>query len=396
MATTVEAWFKTSAPGVVVGMQNTAYPAVPSSYVPVLYVGTDGKLRGEWWQGALTPITSATAVNNNAWHHAVLVSTGTSQTLYLDGVAVGTLAGTVNNLDMSYAQIGAGYTTSYPGVGAGWGHFSGSIDEVAIYQSSLTAAQVARHYASGKNGPVTTTSTYHPPTGAQTSPCGGSFVQAGLVKATTGPTGRVQELFYDNAGRPKATHLNADPWTCTSYDTRGRPTAVAIPAFGGEPARTVTSVYAVGGDPLKTSVADSAGTITATVDLLGRPVATTDVWNLTTTATYDQAGRLTDTTNPQETLHTDFDANGRVSAQKLGGVTVATPSYNLTTGELTGVAYGNGTSGVITPDAATGRTSQLAWSGPGGSIATDAVTYSLGGRVKDQTIDGADPGAGVN
>jgi hypothetical protein len=109
---------------------------------------------------------------------------------------------------------------------------------------------------------------------------------------------------------------------------------------------------------------------------------------------------VTDTTNPQETFHSDFDGNGRLSAQKVAGVTVATPTYNLPTGELTGVTYGNATSGAITgaitPDPATGRTKQLAWSGPGGSIATDAVTYSAGGRVKDQTIDGTDAGAGVD
>ncbi|MGH2721743.1 MAG: RHS repeat-associated core domain-containing protein, partial [Actinomycetota bacterium] len=39
---------------------------------------------------------------------------------------------------------------------------------------------------------------------------------------------------------------------------------------------------------------------------------------------------------------------------------------------------------------------QLAWSGPAGSIATDAVIYSSSGRIKDQTIDGADAGAGVD
>ena len=42
--------------------------------------------------------------------------------------------------------------------------------------------------------------------------------------------------------------------------------------------RTVTYNYAVGGNPLVTSVADAAGTITTTSDLLGRAVSYTDVW----------------------------------------------------------------------------------------------------------------------
>ena len=56
--------------------------------MPALYVGTDGKLRGEHWQGTINPITSTATVNDNTWHHAVLTSTGNSQSLYLDGAFV--------------------------------------------------------------------------------------------------------------------------------------------------------------------------------------------------------------------------------------------------------------------------------------------------------------------
>ena len=68
-----------------------------------------------------------------------------------------------------------------------------------------------------------------------------------------------------------------------------------------EAARTVTYDYAVGGtgDPSSTTatpssprVTDPAGTITTTVDLLGRVVTYTDVWNQTTTYSYDQPGGL--------------------------------------------------------------------------------------------------------
>src|SRR5207237_5906202 len=94
------------------------------------------------------------------------------------------------------------------------------------------------------------------------------------------------------------SHLGSDPWTCAAFDARGRVTEQDYPAFGGEAARTVTYNYAVGGNPLVTSVADAAGTITTTSDLLGRAVSYTDVWGDTTTTTYDQAGRLTDTNGP--------------------------------------------------------------------------------------------------
>ncbi|MGA5757684.1 LamG-like jellyroll fold domain-containing protein [Nonomuraea bangladeshensis] len=105
----VEAWFRTTASGTVIGMQNSGDSA-PSAFILAVYVGTDGKLRGQFFTGestvAHTPIASTGVVNDGAWHHVVLSSMETkpasstaraehSQTLYLDGAVVGTLAGAV-------------------------------------------------------------------------------------------------------------------------------------------------------------------------------------------------------------------------------------------------------------------------------------------------------------
>jgi hypothetical protein len=82
------------------------------------------------------------------WHHVALTSTGTLQTLYLDGDSVGTLSGTVNNLDMTYNQIGYGWTLGWPYAGtSGWSSFPGSIDDVAITNTALSAASVAARVA---------------------------------------------------------------------------------------------------------------------------------------------------------------------------------------------------------------------------------------------------------
>ncbi|HKR51548.1 MAG TPA: hypothetical protein VJT72_18595 [Pseudonocardiaceae bacterium] len=42
-------------------------------------------------------------------------------------------------------------------------------------------------------------------------------------------TGRTSETVYDDAGRVVATRYNADAWTCTTYDSRGRVTQVDVP-----------------------------------------------------------------------------------------------------------------------------------------------------------------------
>ncbi|MEU4725486.1 RHS repeat-associated core domain-containing protein [Nonomuraea dietziae] len=166
----VEAWFKTTGSGTIIGMQTTA-DNTPSVSAPVVYVGTDGKLRGQFFTGpstiAQTPVTSTGAVNDGAWHHVVLSATETkpatsstqaehTQTLYLDGVAVGTLAGEIQHGDMAETRIGSGqgssawpFTTSVAAVFP----FNGDIDEVAIYGKPLGAAAVARHFAAGKPQP---------------------------------------------------------------------------------------------------------------------------------------------------------------------------------------------------------------------------------------------------
>src|SRR5207247_567026 len=82
---TVEAWFNTTQGGVLFGYQNVPPFGFPSNYVPIVYVGSDGRLYGQVWDGAVHPITSFSAVNNGLWHHVALVAQGAGQRLYLDG-----------------------------------------------------------------------------------------------------------------------------------------------------------------------------------------------------------------------------------------------------------------------------------------------------------------------
>ncbi|HEX3394840.1 MAG TPA: RHS repeat-associated core domain-containing protein [Acidimicrobiales bacterium] len=94
------------------------------------------------------------------------------------------------------------------------------------------------------------------------------------------------------------------------------------------------------------------------------------------------------------------------------GRTLAAPTYDGASGELTAVAYcsasqttgacatgtsnaGNGTALVIGRDA-NGRTTHLGWTGPGGPIVDDAVTRSQSAKVVDETVDGTDANAGGN
>ncbi len=90
---TVDVTFQTTAGGVILGYQNRALGTTPTNYVPALYVGTNGLLYAEIWNGAVHPITSTTKVNDGQQHTAVFTLSGSTETLTLDGKLVGTLTG---------------------------------------------------------------------------------------------------------------------------------------------------------------------------------------------------------------------------------------------------------------------------------------------------------------
>ncbi|MEU1425073.1 LamG-like jellyroll fold domain-containing protein [Kitasatospora sp. NPDC005751] len=141
-----ELWFRTGSAGVILSEQSEPMGAAPYNTVPVLYVGSDGRLRGLFYGIDGDPITSGGAVNDGSWHHAVISAAQGTQSLYLDGALVGTATGTVDHLNMNRTYLGGGWTGSMPGGNGGWSWFDGYIDEVAFYQHPLSADRVAAHY----------------------------------------------------------------------------------------------------------------------------------------------------------------------------------------------------------------------------------------------------------
>ncbi|MGW6931011.1 LamG-like jellyroll fold domain-containing protein [Lentzea sp. NPDC054927] len=148
----VELWFKTSAGGPLFGYQQQPITGVSGGGVPALYVGQDGKLRGQFWNGSANPLTSTRVVNDDQWHHVVLSGSLATQMLYLDGepVTQTPLPGEITHPDALHSQIGGGYTVP-PSAWPGWGtdarrYFSGLIDEVAYYEHPLGPAEVRSHF----------------------------------------------------------------------------------------------------------------------------------------------------------------------------------------------------------------------------------------------------------
>ena len=223
-------------------------------------------------------------------------------------------------------------------------------------------------------------------------------------------TSVTREYLYDEWGRTVGSRRTSDSaWTCTMHDDRGRVTSVAYPEAAGVPARTVTSSYATtAGDPRTTSVIDTAvigspngGKITTTIDLQGRVTSYTDVWNTTTTTTYNAANRVMRTATTQGASTTvrafEYDLDGKATKIKDGSSDLAVVTYGTSgadVGLVTAVQYpssgaGNGTGlGAVTRDDSGAQTAQT-WSFASGAAVKDEVVRSQAGRIVQNTLTAA-------
>ncbi|MFF4779561.1 RHS repeat-associated core domain-containing protein [Microtetraspora fusca] len=281
----VEAWFKTTGSGTVLGYQSSSDSASfpPGSYVPAIYVGTDGKLRGQFWTGTVAPITSSGVVNDGAWHHVVLAGATTTQTLFLDGQVVGTLAGKITHSgsdSMFDARIGYGFGSfGWPAMGNLFTTFpfKGSIDEVAVYDSPLGLAAVRTHYAA-------------------------RLAQSVLTKETQ-PSGRIhaENTYVADGGRVKTyTDANGGTWTLSDL-------------IYAKESTTQTHATVTVTDPHN-------GKLTYVTDALRgyRDVSTTDQLDKTTTIAYDTGGFAAKITDPNgNATELSYNARGNLIAKKL-------------------------------------------------------------------------------
>ena len=185
--------------------------------------------------------------------------------------------------------------------------------------------------------------------------------------------------------------FGTQPWVCTNFDARGRPTSVAYPAYGGAPARTVTYNYS---NPLSTTATDPAGTVTTKIDLLGRTVEYIDALGNNTSSVYDLAGRRTSSAMAGATVSFTYQPDGLLDTESVNGKLVADTTYDAADAKLTSVSYpsganalGNGTTGTFTYDALM-RPATVTWRKGTAPIGQENVRRTLAGNL---TTRGTDP-----
>ncbi|GAA1380935.1 LamG-like jellyroll fold domain-containing protein [Catellatospora chokoriensis] len=222
-------WFKMPA-GNTAGGVLYSYQAAPMSnldaaghWTPALYVGTDGKLRGQIWIESMTMMTSDNAVNDGKWHHVAISAASNSQALYLDGAKIGTLNSAIVATSAVQAYVGAGkWEGGWPAHGTSRaGYWPGQIADFAYYRTQLSDAQVAsqfaaRDQANGVKGKWVTI----------TDPGDKSLVtisdlNTGRKVADTDARGKMTRYGYDTAGFVRTVTDPNGNVTITEHDVRG-------------------------------------------------------------------------------------------------------------------------------------------------------------------------------
>jgi hypothetical protein len=155
---TTEVWFKSAVSGMILGQDDgTAAGSKPGGWVPAMYLDSNGKIRASlYWHGAQAlQIVSTASYNDNNWHAAVDVYNDGTETLYVDGAAVGSQAGSEDSYSSKYQYfLGTGYTSSWTNGNSGWLYWDGALDEVRVSNTALAAGWIGTEH-NNQSSPAT-------------------------------------------------------------------------------------------------------------------------------------------------------------------------------------------------------------------------------------------------
>ena len=143
----IEAWINTTTTsgGKIVGF-GSAQNGDSSSYDRHVYMDNAGHIIFGVYPNAVKTIASSGTYNDGQWHHIVATLGSAGMALYVDGRRVGASS------SVTSAQTYTGYWRIGGDNLNGWDnqpsseYFNGAIDDVAIYPTALTTAQVINHY----------------------------------------------------------------------------------------------------------------------------------------------------------------------------------------------------------------------------------------------------------
>jgi len=188
-----ELWFQssTTSGGKLVGFGN-AQTGMSSSYDKQVYLTNDGRLVFGVYNNGFDTVYSPPGLADGQWHQVVASQGPAGMKLYVDNQLVGSNGAAANQAYSGYWRVGGDNLNAWPDQPSS-AYLAATIDEVAIYDSVLSAAQVDAHYrASGRTGPDAVA-----PSTSITAPADGATVSAGAVTVTAAAADNVAVTSLD-------------------------------------------------------------------------------------------------------------------------------------------------------------------------------------------------------
>ena len=171
---TLAAWFKVAngyaSGGGIIQFQNVQSHYAGGSNDRKVWMDNAGHICSGVYNGAVDVGCSTTTYNNAGWHYVVASYSSTSGlTLYVDGSSVATNASaTAGQNYVGYWTIGFTYAPGWPSAPSS-DYLNGSLAEVSVFPSSLSAGQVTTLYGGGAEARRASRPacrpTFRPPTG---------------------------------------------------------------------------------------------------------------------------------------------------------------------------------------------------------------------------------------
>ena len=161
----IEGWFKSTTDdgGKLIGF-GSSQTGASSNYDRHIYMMNDGQLVFGVWNNQTETIETPNVYNDGQWHYVVATydatnTTGPNLAFYVDGQLIGTNTSSAAQAYSGYWRVGGDNLNGWnldP-----WGsnsqgttqpasyYFNGTIADVGVYPTALSAPQVATHYAAG-------------------------------------------------------------------------------------------------------------------------------------------------------------------------------------------------------------------------------------------------------
>ena len=391
----LQLWFRTTTTtgGVLIGFGDQT-TGESNNYDRHVLMRDDGRLEYGIWTGQPTTVTSSAAYNDGRWHQMVATQGGDGLTLYVDGKSVG-------NNPTSSAQAYSGYWRL--GGDHAWGgnssdFFAGTMDEVSVSSSELTAGQVANDYqlgaAAASNTPPVAAFAATPSNLSVALDASDSSDADGHVTSYAWDFGDGSKAETDTTSTTSHTYAAAGTYTVslTVTDDGGATNTVAkqvtVAAANQAPTAAFSSnVTGLGVALDATASTDKDGTVRSYQWDFGDGATETDT-TATTTHTYAKGGDYS--------VHLTATDDGGLTDSVTHTVSAASPNqapvstFTTTASGLTVKVDGSGSTD------ADGSVASWAWDFGDGATATGATAshdYAAGGTYVVQLTVKDDGGA---